>query len=162
MTTEPHLIAYRLLETGALVGFRLVEDQLETSLDGQNLFARLELVLGSDEEYEPAELAEWGSFGFIYALAVLSFADARPRGVSDIDYIEEDDFSVADLLDCLRFVRGELHFSADYLRGRSVKTDIIVRANGTVTLTTRSRGKTPWRWLDRLKGKKHLEPVANS
>ena len=35
----------------------------------------------------------------------------------------------------------------------------IVRPNGTVTLTTRSRGKTPWRWLDALKGKKHLAAV---
>ena len=159
MTDEARLIGYRLLEIGAMVGYRLVESHLETSPDGRNLFARLELVFGSEEQDEPAELAEWGSFGFIFVLAVLSFADARPRGLSDMDYIEEDEFSVADLFECLRFVGGEIHFSADYLRGRSLKTDIIVRPNGTVTLTTWGRGKTALRWLDRLKGKKHLEPV---
>jgi hypothetical protein len=72
---------------------------------------------------------------------------------------EEDEFGVTDLFDGLRYVQGELHFSADYLRGRSMKTDIVVRPNGTATLTTQGRGKTTWRWLDRLKGKKHLEPV---
>jgi hypothetical protein len=50
-------------------------------------------------------------------------------------------------------------FCADYLRGRSLKTDIIVRPNGTVTLTTRGRGKTAWRWLDTLKGKKRIGSV---
>jgi hypothetical protein len=35
---------------------------------------------GVDNEEEPAEVAEWASFGLIFALAVLSFADARPRG----------------------------------------------------------------------------------
>jgi hypothetical protein len=159
MPDDSRLIGLRLLETGALVGFQVVEEHLETCTDGVNLFTRLELVLGSDEEYEPDELVEWGAFGFIFALAALSFADARPRGFSDTDYIEEDEFSVADLFDGLRYVRGEIHFSADYLRGRLVKTDIIIRPNGTVTLTTRSRGKTAWRWLDRLKGKKHLEAV---
>jgi hypothetical protein len=35
---------------------------------------------GVDNEEEPAEVAEWAPFGLIFALAVLSFADARPRG----------------------------------------------------------------------------------
>ena len=122
MTNETRLIGYQLLEAGALVGFRLVEDHLEPSLDGRNLFARLELVLGSDDEDEPADLVEWSAFGFIFALAVLSFADARPRGVSDIDYIEEDEFGVADLFDGLRYVRGELHFSGR-LPPRSIRED---------------------------------------
>ena len=102
---------------------------------------------------------EWGAFGFIFALAALSFADARPRGFSDVEFIENDEFGVADLFDGLRYVRGEIHFSADYLRGRSLITDIIVRTNGTVTLTTRNRDKTAKRWLDTLKGKKHLKLV---
>ena len=56
----------------------------------------------------------------------------------------------------LRFVRGELHFDADYIRGRRIKTRIAVRANGTVMLETIGRGKAVLRWLERMRGKKLL------
>ena len=36
------------------------------------------------------------AFGFIYSIAVLSFADARPRGTYDIDFEDDDEFSVQD------------------------------------------------------------------
>jgi hypothetical protein len=45
----------------------------------------------------------------------------------------------------LRFVRGALCFDADYIRGRRVKTRIVVRSNDTVTLETTSRGKAALR-----------------
>ncbi len=50
---------------------------------------------------EPAEVVEWGAFGFLYTLAVLSFHDARPRGMSAQDYQAKDEFSVADFFECL-------------------------------------------------------------
>ena len=40
-----------------------------------------------------------------------------------------------------------------------MKTDVTIRADGTVTLTTWGRGKAALRWLDRLKGKKLMEAV---
>ncbi len=46
-----------------------------------------------------------------------------------------------------------LHFRAAYIRGRRVETDITVRSDGSVTIATVGRGKSPLRWLDRLKGK---------
>jgi hypothetical protein len=52
-----------------------------------------------------------------------------------------------------------LRFYADYIRGRSMKTDITVRSDGTVRLTTWGRGEAALRWLDRLKGKKLMELV---
>jgi len=39
---------------------------------------------------------------------VLSFADARPRNASVRDYQEKDEFRLADFIEGLRFVRGEL------------------------------------------------------
>ena len=63
------------------------------------------------------------------------------------------------LFEGLRFSYGELHFSADYIRGRCVKTHITVRPNGTVTLTTWGRGQTALRWLDRLKGKRLMQLI---
>ena len=41
------------------------------------------------------------------------------------------------------FEQGELRFSADYVRGRCVKTDITVRADGTTTLATRGQARLP-------------------
>jgi hypothetical protein len=108
---------------------------------------------------DPADIAEWASFGLIFALAVFSFADARPRGLSEQDFVDADEFTVSDLFECLRFVNGELRFTSDYLRGRCMKTDITVRKGGRLILSTRNRGKTALRWLDRLQGKKMLALV---
>ncbi len=53
-----------------------------------------------------------------------------------------------------------MHFDADYIRGRRIKTHVAVRANGYVTLETIGRGKAALRWLDRVQGKKLLQQVA--
>jgi hypothetical protein len=46
-------------------------------------------------------------------------------------------------------MRGELRFDADYISGRRVKTRIVVRANGSITLETIGRGKAALRALRR-------------
>ena len=150
---------YQLLETASLVDFSIGEPIIQACTDGENIFLKVDLMLGGDEEEEPADIAEWASFGLIFALAVLSFADARPRGLSDRDFVDDDEFTVSDLFECLRFVSGELRFSSDYLRGRCMKTDIAVRKEGQLTLSTRNRGQAALRWLDRLQGKKMLTLV---
>ena len=150
---------YQLLETASLVDFRIGEPIIQTCTDGENIFLQVDLMLGKDDDEEPADIAEWACFGLIFALAVFSFADARPRGLSDRDFVDDDEFTVNDLFECLRFVSGELRFSSDYLRGRYMKTDISVRKNGQLTLSTRNRGQAALRWLDRLQGKKMLTLV---
>jgi hypothetical protein len=152
--------ANRLLESGALVGFRVLETSVQSSPDKETFSVRAELALGDDEEEDPSDLVEWRAFGFIFVLAVLSFADARPRGVSELDYVEGDQFSLSDLMDSLSFAQGELHFSADYIRGRCMKTDIRLASNRRVTLSTWGRGKQALFWLDRLKGKVPLRVVT--
>jgi hypothetical protein len=150
---------YQLLETASLVDFRIGEPIIQTCTDGENIFLQVDLRLGGDDEEEPADIAEWASFGLIFALAVFSFADARPRGLSDQDFVDADEFTVGDLFECLHYVNGELRFSSDYLRGRCMKTDITVRKDGQLTLSTRNRGQAALRWLDRLQGKKMLTLV---
>ena len=59
----------------------------------------------------------------------------------------------------LRFVRGELQYDADYIRGRRIKTHAAVRADGTVALGTVGRGKAALRWLERMKGRQLLRVV---
>lgn len=147
---------HQLLKTASLVDFRIGEPAIQACTDGENLALTVDLVLSADADEDPADIAEWASFGLIYALAALSFADARPRGASGMDFTEDDEFTVGDLFECLRFVDGELRFTSDYLRGRFMKTDITVRKDGLLTLHTRLRGQAALRWLDRLQGKKTL------
>lgn len=75
---------------------------------------------------------------------MLSFAEAKPRNASALEYEEKDEFRLADFME--RFVHGELRFDADYIRGRRIKTRIVVRSNGEATLETVGRGKAALRW----------------
>lgn len=160
---------YKLLTTAAGVPFDVLATHVSDAAGGDETLVRIELQLGEAEDEEPLAPGdeptrtadhEWGSFGFIFVLAVLSFADARPRGISDRDFVAEDEFGVGDLLDHLRYVRGELQFEVDYLRGRCMKTDVTVRQDGTVTLATRCRGEAAVRWVQRLKGEKTLAAMG--
>ncbi len=148
-----------LLKTGTLVDFEVINTKTELAPDKENIHVRIDMVFKADEDQEPADIVEWAAFGFIFVLAILSFADARPRGISEVDYSAKDDLTVSDFLEGLSFGRNGLHFRADYIRGRSLKTDITVRPAGTMTLTTWGRGEAALRWLDRLKGKKLMEVV---
>ena len=162
MPSPDRPVGYKLIETGTLVEFEIVDTKVEPAPDGETSFVRIALQLGSmdDEDGGDGEdQVEWGAFGIIFTLAALSFNDARPRGYSDADFVEKDEFTVADLFDGLAFVRGELHFGADYVRGRCMKTDIVVQPDGKVILQTRARGESAMRWVERLQGKKALGVV---
>ncbi len=52
-----------------------------------------------DEDDVAEETAEWGAFGFLFTLGVLSFGEAKPRNQSSIDYQEKDEFTVADFME---------------------------------------------------------------
>jgi len=166
MTESDRSAGDRLTEIGAGVPFRVLGHEVLPALDEAEVGIRLELMLGADGEDgdegdDPEDLVEWTAFGFMFVLGLLSFEDARPRELSAMDYHERDELSVSDFFQGLTFRHGELHFRADYIRGRRVKTDITVRSDGSVTVTTVGRGKAPLRWLDRLKGKKALRIVGD-
>ena len=167
MASEAQMIGYGLLKTGTLVSFRIVEEKVLEAPDEAEFGLRLQLEFvpgeGDEEQDEhdaAQDTAEWGAFGFMFVLAVLSFAEAKPRNASVIEYEEKDEFRLADFIEGLRFVRGELHFDADYIRGRRVKTRIVVRSDGSVTLETIGRGKAALRWLEQQKGKKLMQLVG--
>jgi hypothetical protein len=50
----------------------------------------------------------------------------------------------------------------DYIRGRSMKTEVTIREDGSVTLATWGRGESALRWLDQLQGKTRIAPVPAS
>jgi hypothetical protein len=89
--------ALSLLETGSPVPFRVVDTDTGLSPDKENVFVRADLVLEGDEDgSDPEEIVEWAAFGFLFALATLSFRDARPRGMSEREFEPEDAFAIAD------------------------------------------------------------------
>lgn len=149
-----------LLETGTLVLFRVVDAHTELSPDKESIFVRVDLVFeGDDQDIEPAEIVEWSAFGFLFTLAALSFHDARPRGMSELDFQPGDEFTVADFFECLTFGDRGLCLHTDYVRGRSMKTDVTILPDGSVRLTTWGRGQSALRWLDQLQGKKRIAEV---
>ena len=166
MASEAHSTERELLKTGLAVGFRIIGEEVLTAPDEAEFGMRLELkfVAEDDDEQDEddvaEETAEWGSLGFLFVLGVLSFADAKPRNLSVADYSEKDDFGLSDFIKGLQFLRGELHFDADYIRGRRIKTHVAVRTNGTVRLETIGRGKAALRWLEQMKEKQLLRVVG--
>jgi hypothetical protein len=141
--SDARLAAFALLETAASVVFNVVDEQVEVSPGGDATNVRLELTLGDEESDSDVE---WGALGFMFALAVLSFADARPRGVSDMHFLEQDELGLADFLPAVHFERGRLTYRGDYIRGRAVKTSISVAQDGRVSLETAGRGEAPLHW----------------
>jgi len=106
MTTEARLIGYELLKKGILVSFRILEEEVLTApADEAEFGLRLLLKFTSEEgeedfdEDEVAEnTAEWGAIGFLFTLGLLSFADAKPREASVLEYDERDDFRLSDFI----------------------------------------------------------------
>ena len=101
-----------------------------------------------------------GAIALIFAVAALSFNDARTRGASQIEYVERDEWTLDDLCQHLHFTGGALHLATDYVRGRMMKTEVTVWPNGIVEIQTVNRHQMASRWIGTLKGKKHLRLVA--
>ena len=70
----------QLLETGALVEFRILDTHTELSPDKENIAVRADLVFtGDDIDMDPADVVEWGAFGFLFVLASLSLTGCRAK-----------------------------------------------------------------------------------
>lgn len=153
--------AIALIESGALIPLRLISEEVRPSPDEGEFGMRLELSFEDDDspEEDRADVAEWGAIAFLFVIGVLCFDDARPRGMSEAEYIEKDQFLVADLVEALRFRGDGLHLDTDYVRGRRMKTHVAVRPDGTTTIETLGRGKPALRWIERLQGRKPIRLV---
>jgi hypothetical protein len=154
MTSVNRTAGYELLKTGTVVEFQVTKTEIHEGPDAAEFAVDIQLEFPPDPDTEENDL-EWGAFGFLFTIA-----DARPRESSVIEYAEKDEFQVGDLIECLRWDNGALRFHADYIRGRRMKTDLVLRPDGTGRLTTTGRGKAALMWLERLKGKKQLHIVA--
>jgi len=150
----------RLLEQAVLVDFEILRSEVFAGPDGGEFGLRIELRFARDDEDDFGG-DDSGAFGFLFAVGVLSFADARPRGASEMHYREQDEFGVGDFLNCLSYaVGGQLRFDADYVRGRRMKTRVVVSPDGAVVIDTQGRGKSAEHWLARLQGGQRLHSMG--
>jgi hypothetical protein len=81
--------------------------------------------------------------------------------MSDIDFEDDDEFSVKDFFECLHYEYGQIRFHAGSIRGRCMKTSIIAEKDGAVKIGTVNRGESASRWVDKLKGKKLMQVVKD-
>ncbi len=81
----------------------IITDTKITPMDGEIVHVRMHL----EEEPDILSSCAWG---LIFSIGALSFEDARPRGYSEAEFIDEDRWMVADMLAHLSFENGRLHF----------------------------------------------------
>ena len=104
------------------------------------------------QEEEPDILA----IGILFTLLLMSFTFSGPRGYSEIEFVPDEEWNLGYFINGLEFRNRCICFSADYVSGRHMKTDIEFESGGKVTLSTRNRGKGADRWLTHLQGKPHI------
>ena len=97
--------------------------------------------------------------GVLFTLSLMSFTFAAPRGYSEIEFVPDEEWNLGYFVQWLEFKHKSLCFTADYVSGRMMKTDVTFESGGLVTLRTTNRGKGAERWLTHLQGKKHIKPV---
>ncbi len=127
--------------------FKLVE--LNSSQVGDIPTQQIRLLIDEDD-------VETSAFGILYSVSLLSFLQARPAGVSEIDFREQDVWSAEDLFRHLSFEHGRLHFYADYVRGRLMKTTVEISKDGSLVIETINRADEATQWAEYLLGKRGM------
>lgn len=147
------LTGLHLLESTIGIELEVLENEYqELPLDDGTVNSAHKIVFQLTEE-EP----DISSIGVLFALALMSFTYASPRGYSFNDFIPDEEYSLGYFLEGLHFGNGRLSHEADYVSGRCVKTDVTYESGGKVTISIRNRGRGADRWLIHLQGKKHLQ-----
>jgi hypothetical protein len=145
-------IEHKLIHDASLIDIEVIESDANPTVGDEDWHVRMQLQVDED-------LVETCAHGLIFTIGVLSFHDARPRGISGEWFEDNDQFAAADMLNHITFERGRLHMYVDYLRGRCVKTTVEIGSDGKVLLETVNRGKAALNWVARLQGKKLLKAV---
>ena len=92
---------------------------------------------------------ETSAFGLIFTIASLSFQDSLPAGYSKKLFQFHDEYRVEDFLPQLKYHMGRLWWSSDYVRGRRMKTTVVIDREGNVGMTVLDRGhELPMRWVE--------------
>lgn len=145
-------IEHELLDNVIALDLEVVDTVVEHLGEG----TRVRIVMQDD----PDVLGSC-AWGLVYALGALSFADARPQGDADLDYVARDTWKAEDMIRRLRFERGGLHFSAERVRGRMLRTTVEIDGAGRIILETVNRGEAATRWVAKLQGKRVIRLVED-
>ena len=126
MTDAPIPAGYKLVQAGTLMTFDVLKTDIKPTVGDEDKIVDMELQLDED-------LVESCSLGFMFVLCLQSFHHGRPRGYSGDWFEDDDEFTVEDFLDNLRYWLGNLHIHLDYIRGRCLKTTITIEKDGKCT-----------------------------
>ena len=149
------LTGIHLLEATIGLELEVLENEYqELPLDDGTVNSSHKIVFQLTEE-EP----DISAIGVLFALALMSFTYAAPRGYSFNDFIPDEEYNLGYFLEGFHFERGILSHSSDYVSGRCLKTDISYAPGGKITISTRNRGRGADRWLIHLQGKKNVQAV---
>jgi hypothetical protein len=153
--TQQHSVPYNLLELAIGLSIEILSNDYNELLSSSGEALSHHNVVFQIEEDSPDIL----SIAVLFALSLMSFTYASPRGHSETDFIPDEQWNLAYFIEGLGFEDGKLSFSSDYVSGRMMKTEIIYEPGGKVTLQTSNRGRSAERWLTHLKGKRHIQAV---
>jgi|WetSurMetagenome_2_1015567.scaffolds.fasta_scaffold246996_2 hypothetical protein len=149
------VIAFKLLEETLGLPIEIISNEYqETPSFGQTISHHK--VVFQIRETDPDIYA----IGILFVLSLMSFTFAGPRGYSDSYFIPDEEWNLGYFVDGLLYEYGNIQFTADYISDRLVKTDIVYRRGGRVTIKTTNRGKGADRWLSHLQGEQHIQDVV--
>lgn len=146
---------YQLLEETIGISIEITSNDFQETPGYEGSVNTYQKVIFQLKEEDPDICA----FGVLFALSLMSFTYAAPRGYSAEYFIPDEQWNLGYFIQGLEFKRKCLCFSSDYISGRLMKTDITFESGGKVTLSTINRGRGAERWLIHLQGKKHIKPV---
>lgn len=146
---------YQLLEETIGISIEITFNDFQETPGYEGSVNTYQKVIFQLKEEDPDIFA----FGVLFALSLMSFTYAAPRGYSAEYFIPDEQWNLEYFIQGLEFKRKFLCFSSDYISGRLMKTDITFESGGKVTLSTINRGRGAERWLIHLQGKKHIKPV---
>lgn len=149
------LTGLRLLEETVGLRLKILSNDYDESRGYEDCLLSHHKIVFQVEEDDPDDWA----IGILFCLSLMSFTDAVPRGMSEIEFVPDEEWNLGYFVQGLRFQSKMIRFASDYVSGRLMKTDINVEPGGKVTIITRNRGRGAERWLLNLQGKKHIQAV---
>ena len=152
---EEKTFPYQLLEGTIGISIEITFNDFQETPGYEGSVNTYQKVIFQLKEEDPDICA----FGVLFALSLMSFTYAAPRGYSAEYFIPDEQWNLGYFIQGLEFKRKCLCFSSDYISGRLMKTDITFESGGKVTLSTINRGRGAERWLIHLQGKEHIKPV---
>ena len=148
-------IGNRLLAETIGIPIEIISNDYEEIPAVEDTVSTYQEIVFQIKEDDPDDWA----IGVLFALSLMSFSFAAPRGASEMHFIPDEDWTLEYFLEGLRYRWRKICFTSDYVSGRLMKTDIDFESGGKVKIVTRNRGRGAERWLTHLQGKKHINAV---